>query len=341
MPSTYFELALRVFADCPEAAAALCEGTGVPAGDVPHEITLGQQLQLVRNLNRLQPPGWGLQLGSRFEAATHGPLGFAAVSAPTVGAAIDVIRRFARVRAPYYRLTTSRTDGHFVLAVDEAETLSEAERIPLLECLALSLQHVLEPILGMPMRSAAFRFVWAPPSYAARYPQYFHGTVSFNTSRTSVEVPQDWLRVRSPVADAAMYQTSLRKLEALERRLERDEHLTADVENLIAARRGVPPSLVQVAAHLHLSPRTLIRRLRRAGTTYNGLLDAHRRALATSMLASPDYHITEVSHALGYGDVANFGRACRRWFGMAPSHYRGRLFDAGTERPPPAKSTAR
>jgi AraC-like DNA-binding protein len=55
------------------------------------------------------------------------------------------------------------------------------------------------------------------------------------------------------------------------------------------------------------------------------LIDAQRREQAETLLGNPDFDIAEVSHELGYGDPANFGRACRRWFGMAPSQYRRRL----------------
>ena len=44
-----------------------------------------------------------------------------------------------------------------------------------------------------------------------------------------------------------------------------------------------------------------------------------------TLLGNPDFGIAEVSHRLGYEDPANFGRACRRWFGRAAGQYRRRL----------------
>jgi AraC-like DNA-binding protein len=32
--------------------------------------------------------------------------------------------------------------------------------------------------------------------------------------------------------------------------------------------------------------------------------------------------VTEVGYRLGYTEPANFGRACRRWFGSGPRAYR-------------------
>ena len=38
---------------------------------------------------------------------------------------------------------------------------------------------------------------------------------------------------------------------------------------------------------------------------------------------------------IGYGDLANFSRACRRWFGMTPRTYRRRLREADGQSPSP------
>jgi len=45
-----------------------------------------------------------------------------------------------------------------------------------------------------------------------------------------------------------------------------------------------------------------------------------------------------VSQSLGYEDAANFGRACRRWFGMAPSRYRRKLLATAERAEPTAPS---
>jgi hypothetical protein len=120
MPAAYFRLLLRRYGGSPTAAAALVADTDV---DPEHlaasgEITLGQQLTQFRNLAAREAPGWGLDAGSGFEASTHGPLGFACASAPTLGAALDVLARFAHVRSPFYRVVPAEGSAKsFRLAV--------------------------------------------------------------------------------------------------------------------------------------------------------------------------------------------------------------------------------
>lgn len=327
MPSGYFELALRVFGGAPDADAALREGTGVTSEIPGAEITLGQQLRQVRNINRREAPGWGLLLGNRFEAATHGALGFAALSAPTIGDGLAVIERFSHVRSPYFRVTSRGDAGKFILEAEERVPLADEERIPLFETLISSLQCLVQAMLGRPMHEADFYFAWPTPEYAHRYGKYFHGSLNFHADRCRVAIPLTWLYLACPTADPAMYETSMRTLETLRRRLEGADYLVARVEQMIAASGLRPPTLVQMAKKLHMSTRTVMRHLRRAGTTYQHLVDEHRRGQAQTLLKTRDIDIAEVGYTLGYQDPANFGRACRRWFGMAPSRYRVQLLD--------------
>lgn len=324
MPSTYFELAMREFGESAEAEAALRAGTDTTSDEPGTEITLGQQLQQVRNINRLQPPGWGLRLGRCFEAATHGPLGFAAVSAPTLATAIAVIERYGHVRAPYFRFAARGDARRFILEIHERVPLADEERVPLIETLMASLQRLIEALVGSPLREASFHFAWPSPAYAGRYAEAFHGAVHFDAPHTMLAFPLPSLWLRCATADPVMYEVSMRKLEMLQRRLEGDDHLVGRVEHLIAARAQCP-TLQEMAELVHMSSRTVIRHLRRAGTTYQELIDVHRREQAEMLLANPTLDVAEIAYGLGYADPANFGRACRRWFGVAPSFYRGRI----------------
>jgi len=338
VPIAYFDLICREFGGSPEAEAALREGTGVAAGEPGGEITLGQQLRQIRNVNRLRPPGWSLELGGVLDAATHGPVGFAAVSAPTLADAFAVIARFAHVRMPHFRFE-SRLDARWLkLKVDQRVELPDEELRPMTETLLLSVQRLVELILGRPIREASFAFAFPPPPYVERYADHFHAAVRFGAEQTVLAVPAAWLALRCPMADPVMYEASVRKLETLARRLESDEHVVARVEQLVAGRRGGRLSLQEVARRVHVSTRTLIRRLRRAGTTYHEVLDAHLRESAEALLKDSHFGIAEVSQSLGYEDPANFGRACRRWFGMAPGEYRRHLLATG---PPPRRGVSR
>jgi Helix-turn-helix domain len=77
-----------------------------------------------------------------------------------------------------------------------------------------------------------------------------------------------------------------------------------------------------VARALGLSLRTLHRRLKEQGWTFQGLLDAERKHVACSRLREPRLSIGEVAYMLGYSEQSAFLRAFRRWTGSSPSEFR-------------------
>jgi AraC-like DNA-binding protein len=80
----------------------------------------------------------------------------------------------------------------------------------------------------------------------------------------------------------------------------------------------------EMASQLHMSRRTLQRKLADAETTYQRLVDDTRRDLALRYLEDPRRSITDVTFMLGFSQQSAFTRAFRRWTGLAPSQYRER-----------------
>jgi AraC-like DNA-binding protein len=79
-----------------------------------------------------------------------------------------------------------------------------------------------------------------------------------------------------------------------------------------------------VAHALHVSVRTLQRRLAADGTTFRDIADSLRRGLAEAYLGDPHVSIAEVAFLLGFSDQTSFNRAFRRWTGAAPGAWRRR-----------------
>ncbi|MCJ0972372.1 AraC family transcriptional regulator [Pseudomonas sp. PS1] len=86
-----------------------------------------------------------------------------------------------------------------------------------------------------------------------------------------------------------------------------------------------------VAQLLHLSERTLQRRLHEEGTSFQQLLDDTRRTLAEQYLAQPELALLEIGYLLGFADPSNFFRAFRRWHSMTPGEYRAERLAMGSE----------
>lgn len=77
----------------------------------------------------------------------------------------------------------------------------------------------------------------------------------------------------------------------------------------------------RVADKLAISGRTLHRRLRSHGTTYQEQLDQVRYKLAMKYLASRRYPLGEVASLVGFAQQSAFQRAFKTWAGQTPAEY--------------------
>jgi AraC-like DNA-binding protein len=85
---------------------------------------------------------------------------------------------------------------------------------------------------------------------------------------------------------------------------------------------GHRPSIDAISQVLHLSPRTLQRRLQDAGSSFQRVLDEARHQMARYYLSNSALELNETAYLLGFEDPNSFGRAFRAWEGMPPSDWR-------------------
>jgi len=78
-----------------------------------------------------------------------------------------------------------------------------------------------------------------------------------------------------------------------------------------------------IARELHISARTLQRRLQDGGYSFQQVLEEARHQLARHYLTNSLLELNETAYLLGYEDSNSFVRAFRTWEGVPPAHWRG------------------
>jgi AraC-like DNA-binding protein len=97
------------------------------------------------------------------------------------------------------------------------------------------------------------------------------------------------------------------------------EQAKAILKRLLAGHR---PGIEDLARELHLSIRTLQRRLTERGITFQRLLEEARRELARHYLIHSSVELSETAYLLGYDDANSFFRAFHQWEGTSPGQWR-------------------
>ena len=80
----------------------------------------------------------------------------------------------------------------------------------------------------------------------------------------------------------------------------------------------------RIAAELCVHPRTLQRRLKYEGRTFESIKDEVRREAALRYLQQLDIPLTQVAEKLGYAEQSVLSRSCYRWFSASPRELRER-----------------
>ncbi|WYK19318.1 AraC family transcriptional regulator ligand-binding domain-containing protein [Roseovarius sp. W115] len=189
--------------------------------------------------------------------------------------------------------------------------------------LILKLAHgLMSWLAGYEVPVKAVGFAFARPEFDHDYAVIFPAPLRFGQSETSIAF------------DAAkLGPVEARNSSDLDRFLQnapRDWIFTSSREHTQSLR--VRTYLSQTAWHdatlndaaraMHMTPRTLIRRLATDGTSFQAIKDALRRDMAIRDLQSGRKSIEAIALDVGFSSAANFHRAFQRWTGSTPSAYR-------------------
>jgi len=288
---------------------------------------------IFRNYAALQSgPAWTTTVGGQFNIVSHGPLGFAALSAPTLGEALDVLAKYYPVRNSALTAQTCITADYYYLRVDDltGDELFGRWVSEIVLCIA---EALVTAVLGHPVSSnVKVNLKHAAPGNSEALFSAFGGEVCFDAPFTGLGVPLAWRKLPSPLYDETTYRDNIIKCRDIIAQREGQGSVENAVRAILAnhfdtATAGLnaaaePPGLEAIAKRMHTTPRTLIRRLAREDAAFREILEELRRDYAGRLLSDARYTVAEVGERLGYREPANFGRAFRRWYGVSPAAWR-------------------
>ncbi|MCD8520791.1 MAG: AraC family transcriptional regulator [Saccharospirillaceae bacterium] len=272
--------------------------------------------------HEIHEPGLGLYLGSQLTITTHGLLGLAAMSSPTLGDAARLACQYVATRTPLVSLRLEKKGLQVSLTMDELYALGDI-RATFLETLTVTLLAVIDFVAGGQARVSQVNFAFQTPEYSSLYEAFFPCPVRFNQEQNQIILPASDLGIRSRLADIQVQRQAAQQCEQQLKQWQERQRLSGQIRMMLGRAKGRFPGFEQVADELSLSPRTLRRRLADEGTSYQELLEIWREEMAHQYLLTTHLSIQQISYLLGYNDPANFGRAFRkRNNGISPLRFR-------------------
>lgn len=298
-------------------------------------IEVGDMATMLHNMHAMGlPPGWAARAGRQLGVSAHGALGFAALSAPTLGTALQVMADYHGVRISSLGAELLLVDNRYRFALRDLS----GDRLFgqwMCEAVLMVLETLVETVIAHPLGDAVgISFTYPDNDYVEQLDDLYGARCEFNAEHTAISIPASWQHIPSPLYDEATFRSNVAKCreiisaqtqsrDPVQRvRMQLYNHFDRAVAGEIENTR--PPSLDSLAGTLHITPRTLIRRLKAHNTSYKVLLEQARKHYATSLLQQARLSVSDIAYLLGYTDPANFGRAFRSWYGTTPATWRRR-----------------
>jgi AraC-like DNA-binding protein len=267
-------------------------------------------------------PQLGLLSGRMGQLSDFGLLGDVVRNSPTVGAALRTLVRHHHLHSEggLAFLIERGPMVDFGYAIYEQEF--EAPDVMYDAAMATSI-NVLRELCGPGWTPSEVLLPHARPLDVTPYRKLFKQP-RFDAEFCALRFPAHWMMNVVEGADAAKLRIAGEQVACV-----------SSGDLLQQSRRAMREMLLHdkhsgedLAKRMAMHRRTLNRRLKAEGTTFQHLLDSVRYTVACELLATSAISLDDVAATLGYAAVSPFMRAFARWSGTTPGHWRRSLVSA-------------
>lgn len=317
---------------------------GVDASELLHRAQLGPEL-LARRDQRIAASTYldllgqavtlsgddclGLHLGEAVRPGYYGVLGYLIMSCATLSDALHRQARYAALVGNLGRVDLADEPLRDGLEPQVAHSwqplLPQQQRQLSEETLAgwVTFGHW---ISGLDIPPTEVRFQHPAPIDTREHERIFRCPVLFGQADNALIFPRRLLATPLGQADAQVRLMLDAYADRLLNEISQGQSILDRARmELVRQLPEASADLPFVAERLALSPRTLQRRLREAGLSFNQLVDETRQQMVLHYLRDPALELTEIAFLVGFSEPGSLARAFRRWTGQSPGEYRRHL----------------
>ena len=256
-------------------------------------------------------------------------MGYLLMSSATVREGMERATRFQRVVYDSEWIVMLDSGSHTLIRFDfgSEDPLELAAQTEYKAAFALKL---LDWVTASDFRASEARLRHPPTGEPSEYQRVFHCPVTFGNNHDELVISR-WRfdepsLYGNPEIARVHEEYARRHLDELE-----DRSVTGKVKKVLRSKleRG-RCDLREIARELHMSPRTLQRRLAAESHSFTEIQDSLRREVCIENLEAPDSALGEIAYVAGFSDSSAFSRAVRRWTGQSPLDYRRSHGDSST-----------
>ncbi|GAA5317654.1 MAG: ornithine utilization transcriptional regulator OruR [Candidatus Pelagadaptatus aseana] len=324
IPVIYARVISRAAGRDASEVKAVLRGTGIDdSSDGRQSLGMNgeQYRRLLKNAFEVSgDPAIALRAGMNLPITTHGDLGIASITAPTLRASLEVFANFVKVRNPHGGLSMRDRGDYLELIVEMDDTLQDQRDMAIdLVCAAFTSGSMKS--LRSVVSNITLKMDRQKPDNSQLYVSLLSCPIEWDSDVTAFVIPKRDLDKTLPDSNPEAFSAALERLQKLYFLLQKTGSCKDSVVAVFTQQAGRICTMTTVTDALHFSPRTLNRRLKQEGTSFQEVLDDWLKQQALNYLQQGGLTIEATAALMGYGDEANFRRAFKRWFGKPVTSY--------------------
>lgn len=292
-----------------------------PAARIPAGVVVAVLAEAQR---QTRDPLIGMRAGARAEP--RGPLAYLLLSSPRLADGIRHTARFAELIIDTLRIEVELGADTSSIIYDLRDT-ALADQRHFVDYLLMATLRAMSRAVGRQLQVREIHVRHADPGYADDAERAFGCPIRFARRRIRVVFPASELHAKARLANPLIAEQIEKFAAALLSRMTAPTTVSERVADVLrsALASGVRADRTTVARRLGMSDRTLQRGLVNEGTTFRSVRDGVLWGTVKALLSNRALKVEAVALSSGFGEVAAFSRAFKRWTGSSPTQYRGRL----------------
>jgi len=309
-------------------ASRLTGGLGVTLEDLSDpacRVSFRQGREaILRALKMAKGRALGLETGMREKITSVGLVGYAMLTANTVGDAVRLGLELQKDTGSMLEFDTrSGPDGVVVTA---ASRFHDPDiYVFLVEEAFASFMGIAIGLIGDGFKPLRVDLAYPAPPHADVYQRVFGCQIRFGQIENAFVYDPAWYKMPLATADPFSHRQLLEFMAYNRIRSREAAEIIESVERVLRQKLQTRNHISKVARILGMSERTLRRRLAESGVSFQSLLDGLRKNRALELLANHEMSVEQIAFAVGFTDPHNFRRAFRRWTGATPGMLRADL----------------
>lgn len=262
-------------------------------------------------------PHFGLRVAEQIRPSTFNVVGYAMSCSATLGDALHRFSRYAKLISNSATVTITEKPGQLCVGFS-FDTGGAPPIFHTIDTVVAGLVCFSSWIAGEQVVPLKVHFKHQRPVDISEYARLLKCPIYFEQEEDGIIF--DHVDMDRPVLSADEQLAALLDSMAITQMAQLSERFSKKVRDCLLkqfaegeiSRRGT-------AELMHMTERTLLRRLKDEGTTFQEVLDRLREELAYEYLQRSDITVQTVSFMLGFSDASTFSRAFKRWTGRRPS----------------------